>query len=281
MNEVERLLREQIEILKQQQTQPPRPVVYGETIEPSFALQVLAGKVLNWRAVHKFGRNPDADDALEDVWDGASLWVPPTTARTHTLVSTDVKDNGVIAGVGARTLRIYGLDGNLNLIQEDVPLNGVAGVTTRREFQMIHRMKITTVGSEADNAGTITATAATDGTVTAQIQPGNNQTLMAIYQIPGGHRAYLLELWWSLNKTGGAAKFADMTLRSSPLGFPGFLVKHVQALGSDGTGAYAQPLSVPGIFEGGTIVKVSCLASAVDQDISAGFGLLLEDCRVN
>lgn len=55
--------------------------------------------------VNKFGRNPDIDTATdpEDVWDVGGLWVPPTVARTHDIVSTDVDDDGTLVSSGTAT----------------------------------------------------------------------------------------------------------------------------------------------------------------------------------
>ena len=62
--------------------------------------------------VNKFGLNPTATANLSDIWDLAptqELWVPPTQARVHSIVSTSINDTNT-AGTYARTIRVYGFD---------------------------------------------------------------------------------------------------------------------------------------------------------------------------
>jgi len=225
--------------------------------------------------VHKFGRNVDVDTAAdEDVWDGGGDYNWPTAAQTHNIVSDDTDDDGDPAGTGARTIRIYGLDSSYDEITEDVTLNGTTNVTTSNSYLRIHRMKVLTAGSQAENDGNITATGTSDATITAQITAEMNQTLMAIYTVPNGYTAYMIGFYAAVEKS--IAISADIYLLERPTGEV-FQVKHVTALKNDGQtrGQHLYPL--PRVIQEKTDIKIRAGSSANDGDVTAGFDLLLID----
>lgn len=157
-----------------------------------FYLEISKGSIPNHSRVNKSGYNADVDTTTdpEDVWDGGGIWVQPTQARVHALVSTSPNDTE--AGTGARTITLQGLDANYSFQSETIILNGTTPVNTVGSYIIIDFMFINTAGSGGTNAGIITATAATDTTITAQINVnGMNQTQMAIHQVRAGHKAYI------------------------------------------------------------------------------------------
>jgi hypothetical protein len=235
--------------------------------------------------VHKYGRNTDIDSAAEeDIWDGGGTWTAPTQARVHTLVSTSDVDGktGAPASAGARTVRLYGLtDWNSEEISEDVVLNGITGVNTVNSYVIIHRMQVLTMGASGPNAGTITATAVTDGTVTAQIGIGNGQTLMCVYGVPSTKTAYIHNHYGSLHKVSGAGSNADILLyvNSQPdvelVG--GYLLKNVIGGALTGTNFAEYTHKAPEVYPGPCIIKLAASVSANDTDISGGFDMVLKD----
>ena len=79
-------------------------------------LAIAQGVMPNALAVNKFGRATNVDSGVAtDIHDGAhatedlDIWVAPTQARIHNIKSSSASDDGSPVGVGARTLRIYGL----------------------------------------------------------------------------------------------------------------------------------------------------------------------------
>jgi hypothetical protein len=237
-------------------------------------LETSRGAISGYSGVDKFGRNTDVDTgAFEDIWDGGATWAAPTVPRVHNMTSTDGSDTS--AGDGARTVQVYGLDSDGLLQNEIVTLAGTAIVATDGTYSMVHRMVVRSAGTIAQNVGIIKATAVTDATVTAQISAGQNQTLMAIYQIPSDKTGYLMSWYSSMNRnvTTGAA---DTRLLVKPPGEV-FQVKSVIGLVGAGGSNFQQkklfPLPLPAL----SIVKTDADASANDTDISAGFEILLED----
>lgn len=237
-------------------------------------LETSRGAISGYSGVDKFGRNPDVDTgAFEDIWDGGATWVAPTAPRVHNLTSTDGDDTS--AGDGARTVQVYGLDSDGLLQNEIVTMAGTAIAATDGTYSMIHRMVVRTAGTIAQNVGTVLATAVTDATVTAQISPEQNQTLMAIYQIPSDKTGYLMSWYSSMNRsvTTGAA---NVRLLVKPPGEV-FQVKSMLGLVGAGGSNFQQQKVFPLSITASSIIKVDSDVSANNTDVSAGFEILLED----
>lgn len=244
----------------------------GFLVTQDFILAAQRGQIDNYSVITKFGRNSDVDTGgFEDVWDGGATWTAPTQDRVHDIASTDAADTS--AGTGARTVDIYGLSSGV-VTGETITLNGTSNVATANSYGIIYRMIVRTAGSGGMNAGDITATAQTDSTVTAQITAGNNQTLMAIYQIPTGKTGYVFRWYGDMNRsnTTGAA---DMRLLVKPSGEV-FQTKRYNGLIAAGTSGFDKTINFLTV-DALSIVKIDADASANNTDISAGFDILLVD----
>lgn len=258
-------------------------------IAPSFELLVAAGDIPGFFSVNKFGRNIEVDNNVTaDVWDGgftvgsggvSLIWVAPTQARLHQIASTSGSDDGSPAGVGARTLRIFGLpDWDTAEITEDLILNGTTNVTTSNSYVIIYRMEVLTKGATSSNVGTITATADSDGTITAQISPSAGRTQMAILGISSSQTAYMGRFYANINKAGGATALTDIKLCYNPepdVELTNFMVSHTFGLQTVGTSAFTIPFYAPKAFVGPGILKVQALSGSNDIDISAGFDVII------
>ena len=194
---------------------------------PDPSLEIARGRIPGVYHINKYGRNPDCGQKASatavnigrSLWDGgiacAVNWIAPTVSRIHQLKSTDVDDTS--AGAGARTVQIYGLDSNYALFNETLSMNGTSNVATA-SYTMIYRMIVRSAGATGWNEGTITVTADTDNTVTAQITIGNNQSLMTQYMVPADTKGYMINFSGTMKKSGGVAKFADRFLMSIKFG---------------------------------------------------------------
>lgn len=236
------------------------------------ALEIGRGNVSGQSSLLKFGRNADVDTGgYEDIWDAGGTWVPPTTARLHNIVSSSTDDDS--AGTGARTVAVIGLGDDYAVANETVTMDGTTPVATVKTYVIIYRMYVVTAGSGGANAGTITATAQTDATVTAQISIGYNQTLMAIYQVPLGKTAYMRRYYASMNNPT-AATSADVRLLVKPFGEV-YQTKHVVGLLSGGTSFVDYRYDLPLVITEKSIIKLAAQASANNIDVSGGFDLVL------
>lgn len=179
-----------------------------------FALEVARGNIAGVSGVNKFGRN-GGFSAQEDLWDVGGTFVAPTTARLHDIVSTSASDSA--AGVGARTIRVFGLTGwGTAEVSEDITMNGVTNVPTVNSYVVINRMQVLTKGATDVNVGVITATAQTDATVSAQINAGAGQTRQVIYGIPSTQTLYLTDFRASLGQGTTAGALCNVQLLVNP-----------------------------------------------------------------
>jgi len=170
------------------------PITGGSTVDDiPFYLAVQQGKVPGYTMINKFGYNPSiGSGAFETIWETGDDYPWQSSAVTVDVVSDDTNDD--VAGTGARTLRIQGLDGSYNLAEETVDMDGTTTVTTTQTFLRVFRMSVETAGTSGNNEGTITATYTGGSDVAATITAGNGQTLMTLYTIPAGYTGYLLSM---------------------------------------------------------------------------------------
>ncbi len=246
---------------------------------------VSLGLVANRHSVNKFGFTDNADSGVDtDVWDGAAngsvTWVAPTAARIHDIVSTSASDDGAPVGAGARTIQVYGLtDWDTAEVSEVITLNGTTNVPTANSYVIIHRMKVLTKGATNVNVGNISATAQTDGTVTAYILAGEGQTQMAVYGIPTGSKLVVFDYYASVvKKTPSSSIESVVKLLFNPdpkTDLLNFATKHVNIVNSDFNLQHI--FEPPNAFSGPGILKVEVNTDTMNAEVAAGFDAVLVD----
>lgn len=249
-----------------------------------FALDVARGLVSGVAAVYKFGSAPTGvQTSATDIWSRANatptqqIWVAPTQARIHAIASDSDVDGktGAPTAAGARTLRVWGLpDWDTAETSQDITLDGTTSVNTTA-LVIIHRMKVLTAGTTSINVGTITATAATDTSITAVILPTEGQTQMAIYGVPSTQTFYMTAFGGSMNDTTAQSR-VDLRLLvnespdSSPLNTR-FIVKTDVQIQNSGASFISRSFNPYVSYAGPCIIKLQARASAADTDVSASF----------
>lgn len=245
-------------------------------------MQIALGNVPGYSYVEKFGNAPDFDatDGFVTVWDGADDghvdlmdYVYSTAAATMAISST---------GADTIAIEVQGLGADSTMQIDTVTTSGQAKVTLDSTFIRVFRMKnINTV----DNVGhiylfedtTVAAGIPVDSSkVRAILQPGNNQTLMAIYTIPMDKKGYFEQYEVSI---AGANKTSNYTfeLRTRELGGV-FQIKDVKAVADNGTSNYTKEYKAPLELEGFTDIEVRVkvnAAGATAASFSAGFHIKL------
>ena len=245
------------------------PITGGSTVDDiPFYLAVQQGKVPGYSMVNKFGYNSSiGSGAFETIWETGGQYPYQSTAVTVDVVSDDANDD--VAGTGARTLRIQGLDGSYNLAEETVDMDGTTTVTTTQTFLRVFRMSVETAGTFGNNVGNISVTYTGGSDVAATISPGDGQTLMCLYTIPAGYTGYLL----SLNVSSGKDQEMDFKFiqRNNNIANSAFQTKQFLNVRGGQTTVIFNAINV--IPEKADIY-VSAIASSTSS-ASASFDLLL------
>lgn len=180
---------------------------YGKT-EP-FDLQVVRGQVAWHTPVTVWGYNPDVDNTLETVWGDGGTVSYISAAGTMNVSSSSTDDAS--GGTGARTIVIQGLDSNFSEISETITLNGQNTVTTTNSFLHINYIYVATAGSGAKNAGVIYIgsglnTLGVPAVAYGAIYTGLNASTSAVYTIPAGYTAYVVNGGISAGQASGSSE---------------------------------------------------------------------------
>lgn len=235
------------------------------TSEP-FELQVARGQIAYHHDLHKFGFNPDVDDALETVWAQGGLYSYLSVATVLKVSSSSTADDS--AGTGARTVQLFGLDANYDEINETVTLDGQTAVNTTKSYLRINRMIVRSAGSGATNAGVIyagtgTVTAGVPANKYATIAVGDGQSLMALWTVPAGYTLYVAQTDVTVATTQNN-KYSTVSLVARPLGEVFQVKDRFVKAESQATIDYAFPLR----FEEKTDIEYRCIGDSAGADIA-------------
>lgn len=235
---------------------------------------LTSGNIKGVSPVTKFGRNSAVGITEEDIWSGGGTWVPPTTARTHQILSTSPNDTA--GGSGAKILLIRGLpDWDTKETEKIITMDGTSNVPTD-DYVMINQLVVLS----GVNEGTITAVADVDGTVSAQINPDQGTAQMVIFGVPSVQTAYFKNYFVSFNRTNPS--FASVNTRAllnfePDVDLTSFVVGHRNSLSSEGTSKVDYIFDPPVDFAGPFILKIAAECNSMTCDVSAGFGVVLVD----
>lgn len=277
--------------------QPTQCVMLGDEdgnnpeVSPGGSLQVYdeggmaiaKGDVAGTSFIHKFGEAPSFStvDGVVSVWDGADennidqmVYQYSSTADIDRLSSSSAGDT--------QDIEVQGLGAGYVPVTQTVTLTGQTPVALTTPLLRVFRLKNV---NSTDNAGHVycfvdgTVTAGVPNTpadVRAVIQPGNNQTLMAIYTVPAGYTGYMRDYYVA---TAGASRSSEYPcqLRARPEGQV-FQLKHKIALQDGGTTYLQHIFEEPEVFAEKTDLEIrvaSTAGGATGVDISGGFDIVL------
>jgi hypothetical protein len=225
-----------------------------------FGIAVAKGWVNGVSGMAKFGRNPVASSANEDVWDGGGLYTWLSGAQGVTVASTSKGD--------IFDMQVYGLNSTGGEITETFTLDGDSDVTLTNTYWRLNRAKVLFPTTDVTNTGTIAFTS-TDSTVMAQIQPGMGQTLMAVYTIPAGKTGVITDAdlrMGAASKTG----FGRLFMRDST---GAWQVKHtVEVVEGDAPKEWAYFPEIPALTDIRWEVNLS---AGQTNEVSADFTIYL------
>lgn len=232
-----------------------------------------------------FGKATDVDSGVfSDIWDRANssdaqdTYIIPTQARIHDIASSNAQDN--ISGTGARKVEITGLvDWDTPEVSETVELAGLSNAPTSNSYVILHSMRVIESGNTNINAGTLEATARTDGTVSAQIQPNEGKAQMAILGIPSSQIGLLTAYYASSIKSGASlSNELRLLVNEHPDTTPDvFVVEHATGIRTDGASRVIHDLKDHRRVEGPAIIKLQVDSSSNNTVVFGGFEIILID----
>lgn len=237
-----------------------------------FYFAVSQGLVTGLTTHHQFGKNTDIDAGTsEDIWAAGGTWVPPTAARVHAIVSDSTDD--AAAGLGCQTLRVIGLNASYVLTTEDITMDGTTPVNTVNSYIFVDILRALTAGASGPNVGTITATAAVDGTVTVSMLPLKGESQTCIYQVPAGYTAYISG--YQAYVDGGANASVDVELYVKPFGGTWNLKGNISTMGTGNSNGHMDLIGYLEIEEK-SIVKLRATSDTNNMGVSGVLSFLLK-----
>jgi hypothetical protein len=153
----------------------------------------------------KFGINPDIGTVSgEDVWYGGGTYTGQntTTAEIVDIVSDDANDD--VAGTGADTIVIVGLDGSWMEQYDTLAMNGTTDVATSTTWLRVNRAFFISAGSGATNAGTVTVVGDNSTNTYVSIPPGYGQSQVSAFTIPAGKTGIITNVNIRSSRANGA-----------------------------------------------------------------------------
>ena len=240
-------------------------------------LAIARGHSQGYRALYKFGYNPDVDTQEETVWAQGGNYPWLDSAVTMFVSSTSVNDTS--GGSGANTILIQGLDENYVEIEETITLNGQTQVVTQLSYLRVYRAFVTLAGSSGTSGGTIYigSSGATggvpNGTVYANLGIGN-QTQIAAYTVPAGYTLYLDDINFTAALTH-SQKTATCSFVSRSHGSNVFRTRFINVLQSN---QLITKFEYPQPFEEKTDLECRIVTNTSNNAIGASFqGVLIKN----
>ena len=181
----------------------------------NFWLEVSRGSYDDMYMILKFGTNPDCATGVWELIANLSATAPYPFPTTPTTVRIKAGGNAADAsgGAGARTLRIVGIDENLNEVTEDLTFNAdgtLASASTTTTFWRVYRAYILTTGTYGgDNTGAVVIENTAGTADLLRIEAGGGQTRLLSFSVPLGWTAYFMGFEVHVDST----KPADIRVR--------------------------------------------------------------------
>lgn len=181
--------------------------------ERAFILDILEGVIPGHSVVTRFGFNTAVPSTFVDITSLGGVRILPLAANPVIIESSDAGDGPV--GVGARTVRVTGLDAEHKVIFEDLlTVSGAPSLPTTQNFLRLIDMRVLTtgLGIEGFNIGNIV------GSINAvnqmQITEGFNVSKDVGYTVPAEHVLYLQQITFGV----GAGREVELRFRQRPEG---------------------------------------------------------------
>ncbi len=222
--------------------------------------------------VEKFGENPSVDaGSAEDIWDVGGPYIFLDAAEGYN-ITAGAGDSAT--GVGARTIKIEGLNSAYEEISETVTLIGASAIATSNSYLRMSHLEVLTAGASAVNIGNVVATSNTTSVVSGRITARFNHTLMAVFTVPADKTGYIFDYYGSIGRTGNVS--LDVQIRVRPQGQV-FSPRNIFGLNATGTSHQTHVFTIPLMVEEKSDVVLTALASGVGIEVFGGFDMLMRN----
>ena len=243
-----------------------------------FYTEVSKGLVPKHTAVNKFGFNLDIDTGTdpETIWSAGGKYVFASSANRILVSSSSSSDDP--SGQGASKIKVFGVDEDYNLIEEEIGLRGTGQSVSSKYFLRVFRAFVTEAGIEETNVGTILIEPTDRSLVFAQIPASVGQTQMAVYTVPANHKAYITNLSGAIVRTFFSRQASiGLYFRKNSV----IRLQQEIALDSNSTATYNKTYTLPLAVEEKTDIYVNAIeVSGNDTGVFSNFGLILVDQSV-
>ena len=230
-------------------------------IEDDF-LNIARGNVKGVSSIHKFGAVPamsvNTTGTIWDVNDTIYPWDTFNTPGVLTIPAVNVADNG-------HRVKVFGLDANYNLVEEDFTLSSTVTVTGTKTFARVYRAYYYDTST---NVGNINIQRG--GVTVARISAGKAQTLMCVYTVPAGYTGYLMQGTASIQYGGDAT--IDMFVHY--YGQTSFRIGHSAEVAGTGM-PYNYKFSVPIAIPEKSDIDVRARVRSNNARVTAAFDIIL------
>ena len=237
--------------------------------------------------------NINADPTLIDI-------VGTTAGDTVDITSSDTKDDGAPVGVGARTVKLTGLDAAWIEQTETVTLNGSTGAPTTASWAFINKAEVVTVGSELDAAGALTVADVDGSNTIALIDAGGWRSQNCMWQVGLNQTGYIYGFWYYTLGVAAPVGYAVFALQVHKYGLMGNVssndnwetIAEIQqaepvsdAVWDHATipeptvsnmGFFSFPGNVPLVIGPKDIVRIAAKATSTAVAVSAGFQIIIQ-----
>jgi len=229
-----------------------------------------------YNTIDKFGESATiATGQEETIWDHGGDYTYSSSAVSLFISSSDNSD--------AQVYHVQGLDANWKLADDYVTAAGQTKTAVPGTWRRVFRLENE---GATDNAGNVyvyeddTVTAGVPQTATkvrGHITVAHNQTLIAFYTIPAGHRGYIRNMFCSIEAIGTPqTREANISIWAREDGGV-FKIKKNIGLSTSGTSAIVIPWGTPGHIAEGfppkTDIEMRASVTGTGTNITGGFQL--------
>ena len=246
-----------------------------------FVLALNMGSLPGYSTFDKFGLNPIIEPSTdpEDIWERGGIY-PYDAFGTAPIVYISSSNN-----LDTQPITITGLDINGALVEQTITLTGFTNASLTTPLWRVLRLENDGITNILGMVYCHTDPSPTNGVplssnIRAEINNGNNQTLMALFTIPLGKVGFLYRGEAGMRYAAGSAsqntEYATIYYNSRRVNRV-FKIKKAISLISSGASNYSDVRSFPDIIPSLTDIKLTVQEVSTAMAIWGAFDILLVD----